>query len=147
MVIFSKRQPELWNAIVAEIRKIIGFREANNADAEMLTQWLKEDGVIVNHNPNQLILQLEERCRQLQIELPSATRLDTMVRTVTFTRDEDLYSKTYAQLKQAVRDQLDFLLQPDIRDVAAQNNEIIPAILMRLRSDPVLLAWIPDKKN
>ena len=81
-----------------EIRQITGFREANNADAEMLIQWLKENAVIVNHNPNQLILQLEERCRQLQIELPSATRLDTMVRTVTFTRDEDLYSKTYAQL-------------------------------------------------
>ena len=131
----------------AEIRKITGFREANNADAERLTQWLKEAGVIVNHNPNQLILQLEERCRQLQIELPSATRLDTMVRTVTFTRDEDLYSKTYAQLKQAVRDQLDFLLQPDIRDVAAQNNEIIPAILMRLRSDPGPVSLDSGKKE
>ena len=125
-----------WWRHCKEIRQITGFREANNADAEMLTQWLKENAVIVNHNPNQLFFQLEERCRQLQIELPSVTRLDTMVRTVTFTRDEDLYSKTYAQLKQAVRDQLDFLLQPDLRDVAAQNNEIIPAILMRLRSDP-----------
>ena len=59
-----------------------------------------------------------------------------MVRTVTFTRDEDLYSKTYASLEQSVRHQLDLLLQPDKRDIDNQTNEIIPAILMRLRSDP-----------
>ncbi len=120
----------------AEIRKITGFREATNADAEILTRWLQENAAIVNHNPNQLILQLEERCCQLQIELPSSTRLDTMIRTVTFTRDEDLYSNTYNRLEQSVRDQLDFLLQPDKRDADNQNNEMIPAILMRLRNDP-----------
>jgi TnpA family transposase len=119
----------------AEIRKITDFREATNADAEMLTEWLQENAAIVNHNPNQLVLQLEERCRQLQIEPPSPARLDNIVRTVTFTRDEDLYSKTYARLDQDVRNQLDILLQPDKSNIDTQNNEVIPAILMRLRSD------------
>ena len=125
-----------WRRHCTEIRQITGFREATNADADMLIQWLQKNAAIVNHKPQQLILNLEERCRQLQIELPSPTRLDTMVRTVTFTRDEDLYSKTYARLKQSVKDQLDLLLQPDKRDADNQTNEIIPAILMRLRSDP-----------
>jgi len=76
-----------------EIRQITSFRESTNADADMLTQWLQESATIVNYNPNQLILKLEERCQQLLIEPPSLARLDSIMRTVVFTRDEDLYSK------------------------------------------------------
>ena len=123
-----------WERYRAEIRKITNFREATNADAIILIQWLKQHAAIVNYNPNQIIPLLEERCRQLSIEHPSVDRLDRIVRTVVFTRDEDLYSKTYAQLDQAVKGQLDFLLQSDRKNNDTQKEDLLPAILMRLRS-------------
>ena len=40
-----------WRRHCNEIRQITGFREATNADADMLIQWLQKNAAIVNHKP------------------------------------------------------------------------------------------------
>ncbi len=138
-----------WERHRAEIRKITNSREATNADALMLTQWLQDNVAVVNHDPQHLTFMLEEQCRRLLIESPSVDRIDRIVRNVIFTHDENLYSKTYSRLGQTVRNKLDNLLQPDLENTDGRSDEKIPAILLRLRSDPgrVSLASAQDELN
>ena len=121
-----------WERHRAEIRKISNRRESTNADAVMLTQWLQESAVIVNHDPAHLTSLLEEHCHKLLIEPPSAERLDRIVRTVISTHDEHLCSQTYSRLEPAVINRLDLLLQPEGKNAVEPNNEQLPARLLRL---------------
>ena len=125
-----------WRRHRTEIRKITGFREATNKDVPMLTRWLQENAAIINHDPNHLTFKLEEHCRKLLIEPPSVDRIDRIVRNVIFTYDENLYSQTQNRLEQAVKNQLENLLQPDLANNDGRSDEKIPAILLRLRSGP-----------
>ena len=125
-----------WRRHLAEIRRITGYRESTNEDVLMLTQWLQENAAIVKHDPVHLTFKLEEQCRKLLIEPPSVDRIDRIVRNVVFTYDENLYSKTYNHLGQAVKDRLEDLLKPDFENNDGRSDEKIPAILLRLRSGP-----------
>lgn len=61
-----------WKRHRAEIRALFGSREATVADAETLVDWLRDQAAVVGTAPDQLVGQLEARCRELAIEPPSA---------------------------------------------------------------------------
>jgi hypothetical protein len=58
----------------AEIRALLGFREATVADAEALgASWLRDDAAAESRDHGRLAARLEERCRALRIEPPTPT--------------------------------------------------------------------------
>jgi hypothetical protein len=63
----------------AEIRELLGFREATVADAEGLTEWLRDHAVADTRDICQLTALLEDRCRALQIEPPAPDRVERIV--------------------------------------------------------------------
>jgi hypothetical protein len=124
----------------AEIRALLGFREATVADGEALTDWLRDHAVADSRNVVQLAGALERRCREIKIEPPGPERAERMVRAALQAYDERFCRDIHDRLPPAVRGRLDALLKPATSEPkAAANDEVegpVPAVLMRLRSDP-----------
>ena len=64
----------------AEIRSLLGFREATVADGEVLIEWLRDHAVADSRDIAELTSALEQRCRDLKIEPPGADRIERIVR-------------------------------------------------------------------
>ena len=124
----------------AEIRSLVGYREATVADGEALTDWLRDHAVADNRDIEQMTRALERRCREIKIEPPGAERADRMVRAALNAYDERFCRDIHAQLKPGVRGRLDALLRPASSETKTAANEdadgLVPAVLMQLRSDP-----------
>ena len=83
---------------------------------------------------------LEQRCRDIKIEPPTADRIERMVRAAVYAHDERFCSEIHGRLPAATRTRLDALLSPTTTDPKAAASEEpdshVPAVLMHLRSDP-----------
>ncbi len=64
-----------WKRHRAEIRALFGFRESTVADAETLSEWLRDQAAAAGCVPEHLAELLYARCRELLIEPPSADRV------------------------------------------------------------------------
>ena len=117
-----------------EIRERFGFREATVADAEMLTDWLRDH--VAGEAGGQiepLIERLEARCRELAIEPPRSDRVERIARAALRAHEECFHAGIYARLSPGIRAGLDELLGPAEReDVTAS----APAALLTLRGNP-----------
>lgn len=96
----------------AEIRTLLGFREATVADAEELGAWLRDHAVADTRDQSRLAAQLEERCRALHLEPPTADRVRRLVRGAVRAYEDRFHAAIHARLPPDVRDRLDALLRP-----------------------------------
>jgi TnpA family transposase len=125
----------------AEIRARFGFREATVADAQMLTEWLRDVAAAdAAGEPAPLIVRLEARCRELSIEPPAADRVERIVRAALYAYDERFYAHVRARLSPITCKRLDDLLQPVQVDPNDGNTEEATggarAAILQLRSNP-----------
>jgi TnpA family transposase len=124
----------------AEIRSLLGFREAIVADADALTEWLCDHAIADSRDMAELTGALELRCRDLKIEPPGADRIERIVRAALHAYDERFCSVINGRLPAATRTRLDALLSPATTDPKAATSDEpdshIPAVLMHLRSCP-----------
>ena len=124
----------------AEIRALIGFREATVADAELLEGWLRDQVAAVGAAPDQLLALLRTRCRELSIEPPAADRIDRIVRAAIHAHDERFCAGVLSRLAPATRARLEALLRPAANESSdppsEQSPAPAPALLLRLRGDP-----------
>jgi hypothetical protein len=119
----------------AEIRALVGFREATVADAELFEPWLRDQIPAVGAIPDQLADLLEMRCRELSIESPTPDRIDRIVRAAIHAHDERFCAGILGRLASGTRERLEALLRP-ARPVPDPSAQPAPALLLRLRSDP-----------
>jgi len=96
----------------AEIRALLGFREAAIADAHALVAWLRDHAIARTRDPVELATDAEARCRALRIEPPTPDRIARIVRTAVRAYEDERTAIVHARLTQAVRVSLDELLQP-----------------------------------
>jgi len=96
----------------AEIRALLGFREAGVADAEALGAWLRGNAVARTRDPVELAADAEARCRALRIEPPTPDRIARIVRTAVQAYEDGRTAAVHARLTSAMRVSLDALLQP-----------------------------------
>jgi TnpA family transposase len=124
----------------AEIRALLGFREATVADAELLEGWLREQAAAVGAAPDQLVALLGTRCRELSIEPPADDRIDRIIRAAIHAHDERFCDGVLGRLTPATRERLEALLRPAANESSDppsdQSPATAPALLLRLRSDP-----------
>jgi len=123
----------------AEIRDLLGFREATVADGEALSEWLQHQTGAIGANPEQLVQQLEGRCRALFLEPPAPDRIDRIVRAAIHAHDEWLQTEIAQRLAPETRQRLDALLRPakaEGADGAETDVGAAPALLLRLRGNP-----------
>ncbi len=126
----------------AEIRALLGFREAGVADAEELGDWLRDHAVARTRDPVELAGDAEARCRALCIEPPTPDRIARIVRTAVRAYEDGRTAAAHAQLTPAMRVSLDALLQPgepegtgDTEDGAMPDGRV-DAPLIHLRAGP-----------
>ena len=96
----------------AEIRALLGFREAGVADAEALVPWLRDHAVARTRDPVELTAEAEARCRALRIEPPTPDRVARIVRAAVRAYEDGHTAAVHARLTPAMRASLDALLQP-----------------------------------
>ena len=129
-----------WKRHRAEIRALLGFREATIADAVLLEAWLRDRVPGIGASPDQLAALLETRCRELSIELPAATRVDRIVRAAIHAHDAHFFAGIMGRLGSGARDRLEALLRPAKTEpdspTPTQSAQPAPALILRLRSDP-----------
>ena len=124
----------------AEIRALVGLREATVADAELLEGWLREQVAAVGAAPEQLVALLGTRCRELSIEPPADDRIDRIVRAAIHAHDERFCAGVLSRLAPTTRERLEALLRPAAKESndpsSDQSTGTAPALLLRLRGDP-----------
>ena len=99
-----------WKRHRAEIRALFGYREATVADAEMLSEWLRDQAAVVGGVPGHVAALLDARCRELLIEPPSADRADRIVRSAIYAYDERFCTTILGRLTPSMRARLEALL-------------------------------------
>jgi TnpA family transposase len=126
----------------AEIRALLGFREAGVADAEALGTWLRDHAVAKTRDPAELAADAEARCRSLRIEPPTPDRIARIVRTAVHAYEDKRVATVHARLTSAMRVGLDALLQSpgpqgaaEVEDMAAPDGKS-DAPLIHLRAGP-----------
>jgi TnpA family transposase len=124
----------------AEVRTLLGFREATVTDAGMLEVWLQEQIPTIGVMPDQLIALAETRCRELLIEAPAPDRLDRIVRAAIRAHDERFQAAIVSRLSLETRERLEVLLRPvetgSKYPVPEPCTQSAPALLLQLREDP-----------
>ena len=125
----------------AEIRTLFGFREATVADADMLTEWLRDHvAAKAGCEPAPMLEQMEARCRELAIETPTTDRCDRIVHTAIHAHDERFYMNIHEGLSPAIRTRLNELLRPSKDESDGLGGEEMintaPAAIIGLRDDP-----------
>ena len=125
----------------AEIRALLGFREASAADAEELGTWLRDNNVARTRDLGELTAEAEARCRALRTEPPTPDRLARVVRAAVRAYDERRYDAVHARLSPDTRARLDALVQPlgpggdgVVEDEAMEGR--VDAPLIHLRGGP-----------
>jgi hypothetical protein len=91
----------------AEIRTLLGFREATVADAEALGAWLRDHAVAETRDLGGLAERMEERCRALRIEPPTPDRVGRIVRGAVRAYEDRLHATIHARLPPEVRERLE----------------------------------------
>jgi len=124
----------------AEIRALFAFREATIADAEALGIWLRDYAVAETRDIGRLAAALEERCRAIAIEPPTADRIERIVRAAIHAHEERFAATIHACLSLEARERLDALLHParaveDGEDIA-EPVAGARAVLNFVRGDP-----------
>jgi hypothetical protein len=93
--------------IRSEIRVRFGFREATVADADTLTEWLRDHvAAEAGGEIEPMVARLETRCRELAIEPPTAERVERIARAALRAHDERFHADIYGQLSLAIRERL-----------------------------------------
>ena len=88
----------------SEIRARYGFREATVADAEALTEWLRDHAAPeAGGEFTSMVERLEARCRELAIEPPTEERAERIVRAALRAHEGRFHSSIYDRLSPIVR--------------------------------------------
>ena len=94
-----------------EIRARFGFREATVADADTLTEWLRDHvAAEAGGEIAAMVERLEARRRELSIEPPTAERVERIARAALRAHEERFHADIYGRLSPAIRERLDQLL-------------------------------------
>lgn len=130
-----------WKRYRAEIRAMFGYREATVADAEMLSEWLRDQAAVAGGVPEHLVALLNARCRELLIEPPSTDRADRIVCAAMHAHDERFCATILGRLTPTMRARLEALLRPagskdDEGPEVKEAPGTAPALLLQLRGDP-----------
>ncbi len=129
-----------WKRHRAEIRALLGFREATVADATMLEGWLRDQIPTIGTTPDQLVALVKECCRELLIEAPAPDRIDQIVRAAIRVHEERFHASVVNRLGQETWERLEALLRPaGVEAVSAApdpSTQPAPALLLHLRGDP-----------
>src|SRR6476659_925663 len=96
----------------AEIRALLGFREATVADADELGAWLRDTVVARTRDMGELTAEAEARCRAFRLEPPTPDRVARIVGGAVRAYAERRHAAVQARLAPDARARLEALVRP-----------------------------------
>ena len=125
----------------AEIRTLLGFREATLADSEALGTWLGDQVLPTTVRLDTVLAAAYERLRDLRIEPPTRDRLDRLVRSALHAFEHRVCTDVWQHLSPSTRTALETLLAPELREPPDTDGDEAStaggrALLHELRADP-----------
>src|SRR5437879_2352517 len=100
----------------AEIRTLLGFREATLADSEALGTWLGDQVLPTTVRLDTIVAAAYERLRDLRIEPPTRDRLDRLVRSALHAFEHRVCTDVLSHLSPSTRTAVETLLAPELRE-------------------------------
>ena len=100
----------------AEIRTLLGFREATLADHEALGTWLSDQVLPTTVRLETIMAAAYERLRDLRIEPPTRDRLDRLARSALYAFEHRVCTDVWHCLAPSTRMALETLLAPEPPD-------------------------------
>jgi Domain of unknown function (DUF4158) len=100
----------------AEIRTLLGFREATLADHEALGPWLSDPVLPTTVRLETIMAAAYERLRDLRIEPPTRDRLDRLARSALYAFEHRVCTDVWHCLAPSTRMALETLLAPEPPD-------------------------------
>ena len=124
----------------AEIRTLLGFREATLADSEALGTWLDDQVLPTSVRLNAVLAAAYERLRDLRIEPPTRDRLDRLVRSALHAFEHRVCTDVWQRLSPSTRTAIETLLAPELREPPDTDGDEVStaggrALLHELRAD------------
>jgi hypothetical protein len=119
----------------AQIRRLLGFREATLSDAQGLDTWLQENVLARERLLDRVKDIAREWYRDLRIEPPSPDQVDRVVRSAIHNYEEHFCTGVLKQLSPDTTTRLDELLAP-MQNSTAAPTEAGVAALHYLSTDP-----------
>jgi Domain of unknown function (DUF4158) len=124
----------------AEIRTLLGFREATLADSEALRTWLGDQVLPTTVRLDAVLAAAYERLRDLRIEPPTRDRLDRLVRSTLHAFEHRVCTAVWQHLSPRTRTALETLLAPELREPSDPEGDEASAtggraLLHELRAD------------
>ena len=124
----------------AEIRTLVGFREATLADSEALGTWLSDHVLPTTVRLDAILAAAYERLRDLRIEPPTRDRLDRLIRSALHAFEHRVCTDIWHRVSPSTRTALETLLAPELREPhdADEDETSTPggrALLHELRAD------------
>lgn len=95
----------------AQIRHLLGFREASVQDAQEVTDWLGEQILPRTREWEALKAAFYQHCRSIHIEPPAAGRIERLLRSAVRAEEERSSDTIAEKLSEVMRARLDALLQ------------------------------------
>lgn len=96
----------------ADIRTLLGFREATEQDSRALGDWMLAHRLPKERDPERLLVGLYERCREIRIEPPTSGKMNRLVRSTLHTFEARFCADIAQRLPRQTRSRLEALLQP-----------------------------------
>ena len=115
-----------------QIRELLGFRQVTVEDAKELTDWLRCEVLPVDHKPEHLREAALDWCRRNQIEPPSRSRIERILRSALNAFEKEFFVSSHKKMPAPCRTAMDELLRTSDNE---GNDSGITTPLAELRAD------------
>ncbi len=118
-----------------EIRHYLGIRKSTDKDIEQMVDWLISEILSQESNFEHLLVAVEQRFFQLQIEPPSEERTERLIRSASRQFEENLFETINTSLSEECRMKIDSLIETSDKENEEQSSWK-PSLFSYLNSGP-----------
>ena len=120
-----------------EIRRFLGIRKASVGDAKQMVDWLIDNVLAAETDPERLKVMAEQQFVRLKIEPPTPGRIERLVRSALHTYETNFFTVTLQKLSLNCRAQIDALLSiSDTKEDESQNSTPKTSLFHYLNTEP-----------
>ncbi len=118
-----------------EIRHYLGIKKATAKDIQEMVDWLQTEILAQESNFEHLLVAVEQRFFQLQIETPSTAQTERLIRSACCQFETQLFETISSSLGDESRMKIDSLIETSDQENEAQFSHK-PSLFSYLNSEP-----------
>jgi Domain of unknown function (DUF4158) len=117
-----------------EIRTYFGFRETSLQDVDLMTDWLCNHVLYHSHEFNYVEDKVYQQYRELKIVPPTPDRVERLIRSATYSYEDQFFTTIYQRLSKQTCEGLDRLINHLEKDDDSPENKEALTFYIKVRS-------------